>query len=774
MKRSIPIRPVVVFFLSLLWNFFSSETISGQTQTIPDQVKPDSAFENSPTLEITQGWMYLWGDSPVDEQQVPVWTYEENPEWQPIGYSGFVGDPLNRNGQHNLWLRVPLPEGNWQEPCLYIESIGFACEVYLDNKQIYKYGSITKPGDGKYKGPRYHLISLPPMYQGQKVFFRIYSEQPKSIGLKGVKLLARSDFLETLITNELQPIAFGFLFLAIGLFFLLLFIIKRKQKTYFTFGLFSFSIGIWVLIGYKLLQLIFPTTGNWFYLTVPFQYVAMAALCAYFVQIFNLGKKSFIHRMQQFYLVYAAVAFTLHLTHLLPLFVVSLMEILFILFLGITFIILSITSIKAALKGKTEAKIITGGFAIFSVIVLFDILAGFVDAFLWAYDLSVWGMLAFIFSLGLVLERRFTEAHDRLQHYSSELEVQVNEKTKAAEALQNALAEVEKLKNRLQTENVYLQEEIKVEHNFGDIIGQSDALKKVLNNLEQVASTDATVLVLGESGTGKELLARAIHNISQRGERPLVKVNCAALPANLIESELFGHEKGAFTGALSRKTGRFEGADGGTIFLDEIGDLPLELQSKLLRVLQEGEIDRLGNSHAIKVDVRVIAATNRNLEEEIEKGNFREDLYYRLNVFPIKAPPLRERKEDIPLLVNQFVKKYSAKTGKKIEAIPQNVMDTLQTYHWPGNVRELENIIERAVILTKTKHLQLGDWFTKAQNGVNAKKIPTIEELEKSHIIEVLEQTNWRIRGEKGAAKILDIKPTTLASRMQKLGISRN
>ncbi len=375
-----------------------------------------------------------------------------------------------------------------------------------------------------------------------------------------------------------------------------------------------------------------------------------------------------------------------------------------------------------------------------------------------------------------VLLLAFTWYRRRINHIETrkkELEIQVEERTRAAEALGNALAEVERLKNRLQAENIYLQDEIKVVHNFENIITRSEALTRVLRNVEQVASSDATVLVLGEPGTGKELIARAIHSISPRGNRPLVKVNCSALPANLIESELFGHEKGAFTGAVARKIGRFELADGGTIFLDEIGDLPLELQAKLLRVLQEGEFERLGNPKTIKVDVRVIAATKRDLEKEMAKGNFREDLFYRLNVFPIQIPPLRERKEDVPLLINHFVKKYSAKIGRKIESIPQEVLDTLLAYHWPGNVRELENIIERAVIISPGPKLALGDWLPKIDVSPSTITICTLEETECQHILAVLEQTNWRVSGEKGAARILGINPKTLESRMRKLGIKR-
>lgn len=362
---------------------------------------------------------------------------------------------------------------------------------------------------------------------------------------------------------------------------------------------------------------------------------------------------------------------------------------------------------------------------------------------------------------------------NRIEARKRELEIQVAERTRAAEALGNALAEVERLKNRLQAENIYLQDEIKVVHNFENIITRSAALTKVLRNVEQVASSDATVLILGESGTGKELVARAVHRISPRSNRPLVKVNCSALPANLIESELFGHEKGAYTGAVARKIGRFELADGGTIFLDEIGDLPLELQTKLLRVLQEGEFERLGDPQTVKVDVRVIAATNRDLEKERAQGNFREDLFYRLNVFPIQIPPLRERKEDLPLLLNHFVKKYSAKIGRKIESIPQEVLDRLLAYHWPGNVRELENLIERALIVSPGPKLMLGDWLPKTDSSPAATTICTLEETERHHILSALEKTNWRVSGEKGAAKILGINPKTLESRMKKLEIRR-
>ena len=326
---------------------------------------------------------------------------------------------------------------------------------------------------------------------------------------------------------------------------------------------------------------------------------------------------------------------------------------------------------------------------------------------------------------------------------------------------------------RLQAQNVYLQEEIKGAHNFEELIGGSTSLKKALRSVERVAPTDSTVLITGETGTGKELIARAIHNLSPRNDRALVKVNCAAIPAGLIESELFGHEKGAFTGALTKKMGRFEVADKGTIFLDEIGELPLDLQSKLLRVLQEGEFERVGGTQTFKVNVRVIAATNRNLEQLSKTGQYRPDLFYRLNVFPIHMPALREREGDIPLLVQYFVRRFAANLGRKIEKIPERMMSALQRYQWPGNIRELEHVIERAVILSEGDELEAIDWLTPSSGKAAATMDLTLEEVERQHIVDVLESTSWRVSGEKGAAAILGLKPTTLEARMKKLGIER-
>lgn len=336
--------------------------------------------------------------------------------------------------------------------------------------------------------------------------------------------------------------------------------------------------------------------------------------------------------------------------------------------------------------------------------------------------------------------------------------------------LRQAFSEIKQLKDRLEKENVYLREEIELQDRHEEIIGNTNAIKEVLNQVEEVAKTDSTVLILGETGTGKELLARAIHKISSRKDRPLIKVNCAALPSSLIESELFGREKGAFTGALSSQAGRFEIADGSTIFLDEIGDLQLDLQVKLLRVIQEGQFERLGSSKTITVDVRVIAATNRDLIKMVQEGEFREDLYYRLNVFPITAPPLRERLEDIPVLVGSFIKELSGSMARRIDSISKKSFQEMRRYSWPGNVRELRNVIEQSMISSKGHALAIkipGSLSPKDHRAAN------LNEVERMHILKVLTGTNWRIKGKEGASEILGLKPSTLHFRMKKLGIQR-
>jgi formate hydrogenlyase transcriptional activator len=359
---------------------------------------------------------------------------------------------------------------------------------------------------------------------------------------------------------------------------------------------------------------------------------------------------------------------------------------------------------------------------------------------------------------------------------------------------------IEAEQHRLQLQSAYLQDEIKAVHNFEEIVGHTQSFGDVLAQIELVAATDSSVLILGETGTGKELIARAVHSRSTRADRPLIKVNCAALPAGLVESELFGYERGAFTGATERRTGRFELAHRGTIFLDEIGELPPEAQVKLLRVLQEREFERIGGTQTIAIDVRVIAATNRDLARMAADGTFRQDLYYRLNVFPVRLPPLRERREDIPLLVQYFIRRYAAKIGRGITGVTRAALRRLTDYPWPGNVRELENVIERAVILSTGTLLEVpaealpapartGALTTHGSIAVAA-AVPaaariaaaphstddetSLDQVERRHIVAVLRQTRWRIEGQNGAARILNLNPSTLRSRMQKLGIRRS
>jgi transcriptional regulator with GAF, ATPase, and Fis domain len=340
--------------------------------------------------------------------------------------------------------------------------------------------------------------------------------------------------------------------------------------------------------------------------------------------------------------------------------------------------------------------------------------------------------------------------------------------------LRQQLAEINSLKIQLEKENVYLREEINTELGLGKIIGGSDALKYILFRAQQVAPTDATVLILGETGTGKGMVAHAIHEMSTRKEKSMITINCAALPDNLIESELFGREKGAFTGAHARQIGRFEVADGGSIFLDEIGEMPLALQAKLLGVLQDGQFERLGSTRTIKVNVRVIAATSRDLKLDVRNGRFREDLYYRLNVFPVSIPPLRMRLEDIPELVYYFIDKYARKSNKQIETVSKGTMQILQTYPWPGNVRELEHIIERAIITSTGSTLQLADKLVHETEDKPEEALRDLEAIEREHILKVLQKTRWKVNGEGSAAAILGLKPSTLRFRIKKLGITRS
>ena len=357
------------------------------------------------------------------------------------------------------------------------------------------------------------------------------------------------------------------------------------------------------------------------------------------------------------------------------------------------------------------------------------------------------------------------------EEYMVGMAIDISKLRETEEKLRLVITELQDLKDKLQSENIYLRKEIESRHGFEKIIGDSEPLMHSLFRVEQVAETDTTVLLEGETGTGKELFAHAIHKRSKRKDKPFVKVNCASLPASLIESELFGHEKGAFTGAIQKQIGRFELADQGTIFLDEIGELPFDLQAKLLHVLQSGEFERIGNPKTVKVDVRVIAATNRNLENQIRKKRFRKDLYYRLNVYPITIAPLRDRISDIPLLAEHFVKQFNRQMDKNIKKIPVKTIKQLQKYSWPGNIRELENIIERAVIISHGSSLSV-DPILEPRFEETDKLLP-LAEYERRYIIKVLEKTYWRVEGPEGAARILDMHPETLRSRMRKLEIKR-
>jgi len=368
------------------------------------------------------------------------------------------------------------------------------------------------------------------------------------------------------------------------------------------------------------------------------------------------------------------------------------------------------------------------------------------------------------------LQRSHDELEERVKERTLELAT-ANEQLVASErALEERLRQIERLKERLQQENIYLHEEIKLLGEHTEIVGQSLAMREVLAQAEKVAPTESTVLVIGETGTGKELLARAIHRMSSRKDRPLVTINCASLPPTLIESELFGREKGAYTGALTKLIGRFEVADGSTLFLDEIGEFPLELQSKLLRVLETGDFERLGSTKNVHTDVRVIAATNRDLSREVTDGKFRKDLFYRLNVFPILIPPLRDHPEDIPLMVWVFVKELQKRMGKEIVSISKKSMEALQSYSWPGNVRELRNVIEHAMIVSSDKTLLIQAPKLASSEAPDARNL---EDMERKHIVSVLAKNGWRVGGKGGAAEILGLKRSTLYSKMKKLGIQR-
>ncbi|MFQ5638831.1 MAG: sigma-54 interaction domain-containing protein [bacterium] len=723
-----------------------------------------------------------------------TWAQPEydDSDWQRVKYGAFP----NERWQGIGWFRYVLEVDStlWHVPLgFFMGNIFGGAELYLDGKLLQRFGKVVtskeeeevayimwepiaiyfQPPAGFTDGRSRHLLAIryssyfwnSPVWSGQRwpLFWRIDDlEEMKA---------HRAGRVRNATIHQMLLIG---VFLAFALLHLLLYLFYPSQgsRTNLYFAALTASTAVMVYCDF---QEFFAFDAVMYF--IIFRVFGTAAILVTLSGLRFIYALSYPKRPRSF-LLFSLVGIGLTLWFWFrPLVAQTYLIIFYIIgFAEIIRVIAATRITKRSLQLEGGWILLLGSIPFVLVGIYYFLAALEVVQLPWDYEdfpTPYYAVLCLIISMSVFLACNFAQTHKDLEAQSTELAFQVGEKTRTAEALQKALSEVEQLKDRLQAENVYLQDEIKLQHNFGEIICSSEVMKSLLRKVEQVAAADSTVLILGETGTGKELIAHAVHNISGRSSRPLVKVNCAVLPANLIESELFGHEKGAFTGAHSRKIGRFELADGATIFLDEIGDLPLELQTKLLRVLQEGEIERLGSTKTIDIDVRVIAATNRDLENAIENQSFREDLYYRLNVFPIKCPPLRERKEDIPLLVNHFIKKYSAKSGKAIKTITQTAIDRLQTYHWPGNVRELENIIERAVVITHGEKLELGDWLPKAEATSTTSHVPTLEELEREHILEVLELTNWRVSGEKGAARILGIKSTTLDARIKKLGISR-
>ncbi len=724
-----------------------------------------------PPQILTEDWQYRWGESPVDDTGQPLWAREDVAAhgWSSFSFSD---PPGNRQGRHFLWLRLRLPESVWSSPSLHLAEVLVAGEVYLAGRRIHQIGQFRPSPGNKYRTALHHLIPLPLNSGGKVLTLRIYSNYDEVIGLVSPPRIGQqADLVLSSLWATMDQLVFGVLFIFLGPAALLFYLKRRGQEfyEYLSFGAFTTCVGV-TLLSYGLrVGLPDQVAGYAYYLGRVSFFLLPVGLYAFLEQTLGPGPWRLMRRIWQFHLLFAVIGVTLDVLGIsaLPILQVYLLG---VLALGVLFALW--VALGATIRGRTEARALSIGVGLLALAGLHDIAGAYAVIPDW-HELFPWGAFALVISLGYTVERSFIENHRRLIQTTEDLRGEIVVRKQAEESLRDANAEVERLNDRLKTENIYLQEEIKLEHDFGEIITRSEPLKVVLRQVEQVASTDATVLVLGETGTGKELLARAVHSISGRRDRALVKVNCAALPANLIESELFGHEKGAFTGALARKIGRFELADGGTIFLDEIGDLPLELQAKLLRVLQEGEFERLGDTATLSVDVRVIAATNRDLEKAMAEGEFREDLYYRLNVFPIVCPPLRDHKDDIPLLVNHFVKRYATKTGKSIETVPQKVMDALVSYSWPGNVRELENTVERAVVVSSGPQLDVQDSLSDRDRAPGNTTVLTLAELERDHISNVLGRTGGRIRGKNGAADILGLKPTTLESRMERLGIRR-
>ena len=739
-----------------------------------------SAAQN--LIEFPAAYRFHSGDS--IHWAVPAFN---DSAWSQIPMNEF---PLEQ-WQGSGWFRIELKVDStlWERPMALMLSLRGAMQVYLDGTLLHTVGKVGDSRENEqavvYESPRFHPIVFrthektnrqsthllvlryssfflkQPAWSGEQptIFFRI---EPLQSAVQTLEKDLRNRTTHQMLISGIS-ITFAILHLALFLFY-------RRPQANLYFGLIALGFALNVFFD---VQRHFSTTPDSVLWSLRLNYTGSLIIV---LAMIRLTHSLYYQKPQlQFYGIAILGTILIAATWFRPL-TPSIY--------GQLLVVLSVAEISRTILVswlRKRAMLLQGFWIIglgLGLTILFVIYKkmgdfGFLQSLSFEKDIPLdrYGILCLLASISIFLAYNFARLNKNLVIKSLELEDEIDQRQRALQELQKAHSEVETLKDRLRVENIYLQEEIKSEHNFTDIISRSDTLNHVLHKVEQVASTDATVLILGESGTGKELIARAVHNLSPRRNRPLVKVNCAVLPANLIESELFGHEKGAFTGALVRKIGRFELADCGTLFLDEIGELPFELQSKLLRVLQEGEFERLGSSQTLKVDTRIIAATNRNLEQAIRDGGFREDLFYRLNVFPITVPPLRERKKDIPVLVNHFIKKFAAKTGKSVETISKHLIQILEEYYWPGNVRELENVIERAVIVSSGKQLKLDGNFTKTQEQND--NMTTLDENERQHIIKALELCNWRISGEKGAAKILGINDKTLYSRIQKLNISK-
>ncbi len=713
-----------------------------------------AAAEDPAAVELSAGWEYRWGDPPA----------EGDGAWRPLEVAA-LGLPPGREGRTIVWFRTRLPSAaDAPNPVVHLPTVYVACEVFLDGAKIRETGSMGPDPRSRYLTMTRHTIPLPPRSGGKVLALRIYSDSPHFHGLaEWPRVGPAEDVLKAVAMEGLDAAVLGVLFVVIGASALLLYVSRRgwTHVEYLSFGGFAMALGAHALAGSTVFEWAFHAPLAAYYLLMLGFVSFPVGLFAFVAQTLGEGPFRVVRRLWQLHLAIAVGGLGLDLANLVVLPVTA--GFLLPLLAVDTAIVLFVGN-RAAWRGSADVRILNAGAAILAVCGLHDVVvaAFFPGRGPWLH----WGAFLMTGLLGYMLERRYAQSHRRLEEQTRTL-------ADTNEALRKAHADLEQLKDRLEAEALYLQEEIKLDHDFGNILSRSAAMRAVLRQVEQVAATASTVLVLGETGTGKELVARAVHDRSPRRNRPLVKVNCAALPSQLIESELFGHEKGAFTGAISRQVGRFELADGGTLFLDEVGDLPLELQAKLLRVLQEGEFERLGSARTVAVDVRIIAATNRDLGRAAAEGAFRSDLYYRLNVFPIVLPPLRERREDIPILVQHFVQTFAVRSGKAITSVAPAVMSALQAYAWPGNVRELENLVERATVLSSGPRIEPGDWLPRLDADAASNALATLAAVEAGYIRQVLQATGWRVSGDGGAASILGLKRTTLEARMRRLGIVR-